>query len=130
MLPQPGIYYFPWEVGAGLVPDGNTLRTFGRLCSYDLTQSRVTLMAQHRSDQHRILVCTKLVEPFQAQVGSLYTVLGELERQEAGPRCRVNHFPGRSSKPSPSNTPRGLNLHPFRSHPAVDGERPQSSGAS
>uniref|UniRef100_A0A8D0P8H8 CST complex subunit TEN1 n=1 Tax=Sus scrofa TaxID=9823 RepID=A0A8D0P8H8_PIG len=84
MLPQPGIYYFPWEVSAGHVPDGNTLRTFGRLCSYDLTQSRVTLMAQHRSDQHRILVCTKLVEPFQAQVGSLYTVLGELERQEGG----------------------------------------------
>uniref|UniRef100_A0A8C3YRU8 CST complex subunit TEN1 n=1 Tax=Catagonus wagneri TaxID=51154 RepID=A0A8C3YRU8_9CETA len=84
MRPRPGIYYFPWEVSAGQVPEGDALRTFGRLCSYDLTQSRVTLTAQHRSDQHQILVCTKLVEPFQAQIGSLYTVLGELERQEDG----------------------------------------------
>ncbi|XP_055431154.1 CST complex subunit TEN1 isoform X2 [Bubalus kerabau] len=55
-----------------------------RLCNYDMTQSQVTLMAQLRSDQHPILICTKLVEPFQAQVGSLYTVLGELEHQKDG----------------------------------------------
>ncbi|XP_062937258.1 CST complex subunit TEN1 [Cynocephalus volans] len=84
MLPKPGIYYFPWEVSAGQVPDGATLRTFGRLCVYDMTQSRVTLTALHRSDQHQVLVCTKLVEPFQAQVGSLYVVLGELEQQKDG----------------------------------------------
>ncbi|XP_070145318.1 CST complex subunit TEN1 isoform X3 [Ovis canadensis] len=30
MLPKPGIYFFPWEVSAGQVPDGDTLRTFGR----------------------------------------------------------------------------------------------------
>ncbi|XP_059936381.1 CST complex subunit TEN1 isoform X1 [Mesoplodon densirostris] len=84
MLPNPGIYYFPWEVSACQVPDGDTLRTFGRLYSYDMTKSRVTLMAQHRSDQHPILVCTKLVEPFQAQAGSLYMVLGELEHQKDG----------------------------------------------
>uniref|UniRef100_A0A8D2JSC8 CST complex subunit TEN1 n=1 Tax=Sciurus vulgaris TaxID=55149 RepID=A0A8D2JSC8_SCIVU len=82
MLPKPGIYYFPWEVSAGQVPDGGTLRTFGRLCLYDVTQSRVTLRARHGSDQHQVLVCTKLVEPFQAQVGSLYVVLGELQREE------------------------------------------------
>ncbi|XP_044794529.1 CST complex subunit TEN1 isoform X1 [Bubalus kerabau] len=84
MLPKPGIYFFPWEVSAGQVPDGDTVRTFGRLCNYDMTQSQVTLMAQLRSDQHPILICTKLVEPFQAQVGSLYTVLGELEHQKDG----------------------------------------------
>ncbi|XP_069849067.1 CST complex subunit TEN1 [Dipodomys merriami] len=84
MLPKPGIYYLPWEVGAGLVPDGGTLRTFGRLCLYDMTQSRVTLRAQRGSDQHQVLVCTRLVEPFQAQVGSLYMVLGELEHQKDG----------------------------------------------
>ncbi|KAI4533885.1 hypothetical protein R6Z07F_011195 [Ovis aries] len=84
MLPKPGIYFFPWEVSAGQVPDGDTLRTFGRLCSYDMTRSQVTLMAQLRSDQHPILVCTKLVEPFQAQLGSLYIVLGELEHQKDG----------------------------------------------
>ncbi|XP_025783508.1 CST complex subunit TEN1 isoform X1 [Puma concolor] len=83
MLPKPGIYYFPWEVSAGQVPDGGTLRTFGRLCLYDMTQSRVTLRAQHGSDEHQVLVCTKLVEPFQAQVDSMYLVLGELEHQVA-----------------------------------------------
>jgi hypothetical protein len=56
-----------------------------RLYLYDMTQSRVTLTAQHGSDQHQVLVCTKLVEPFQAQVGSLYMVLGELEHQEGKP---------------------------------------------
>ncbi|KAM5308691.1 CST complex subunit TEN1 isoform 1-T1 [Glossophaga mutica] len=83
-LPEPGVYYFPWEVCAGQVPDGGTLRTFGRLCLYDVTQSRVTLTAQRGSEQHQVLVCTKLVEPFQAQVGSLYMVLGELEHQKDG----------------------------------------------
>ncbi|KAM6163024.1 CST complex subunit TEN1 [Rhynchocyon petersi] len=83
-LPRPGIYYFPWEVSAGQVPDGGSLRTFGRLDLYDMTQSRVTLVAPHGSDKHQVLVCTKLVEPFQAQTGSLYIVLGELEHQKGG----------------------------------------------
>ncbi|XP_007958052.1 CST complex subunit TEN1 [Orycteropus afer afer] len=84
MLPRPGVYHFPWEVSAGQVPDGGSLRTFGRLGLYDMIQSRVTLTAQHGADQHQVLVCTKLVEPFQAQVGSLYMVLGELEHQKDG----------------------------------------------
>ncbi|KAM5308692.1 CST complex subunit TEN1 isoform 2-T2 [Glossophaga mutica] len=104
-LPEPGVYYFPWEVCAGQVPDGGTLRTFGRLCLYDVTQSRVTLTAQRGSEQHQVLVCTKLVEPFQAQVGSLYMVLGELEHQKARPHYHFNDVPGRSSKPLPSLTP-------------------------
>ena len=29
-LPKLGVYYFPWEVCAGQVPDGGALRTFGR----------------------------------------------------------------------------------------------------
>ncbi|XP_008829585.1 CST complex subunit TEN1 [Nannospalax galili] len=84
MLPKPGIYYFPWEVSDGHVPDGSTLRTFGRLCLYDMARSLVTLTAKHKSDQYQLLVCTKLVEPFQAQVDSLYMVLGELEHEEDG----------------------------------------------
>ncbi|XP_006886427.1 PREDICTED: CST complex subunit TEN1 [Elephantulus edwardii] len=82
MLPKPGIYYFPWEVSAGQVPDGGSLRTFGRLELYDMTQSRVTLGALRGSEKHQVLVCTELVEPFQAQVGSLYMVLGELDHQK------------------------------------------------
>ncbi|XP_006145837.1 CST complex subunit TEN1 isoform X3 [Tupaia chinensis] len=82
MLPRPGVYYFPWEVSAGHVPDGGTLRTFGRLSLYDTVHSRATLTVQHGSEQHQVLVCTKLVEPFQAQVGALYVVLGELDQQK------------------------------------------------
>lgn len=84
MLPRPGVYYFPWEVSAGHVPDGGTLRTFGRLSLYDTVHSRATLTVQHGSEQHQVLVCTKLVEPFQAQVGALYVVLGELDQQKDG----------------------------------------------
>ncbi|KAM7334604.1 hypothetical protein ACRRTK_007924 [Alexandromys fortis] len=84
MLPRPGIYYFPWEVSDGQVPDGSTLRTFGRLLCYDMTRSLVTLAAQQRSDQCQLSVCTKLVEPFEPRVGFLYIVLGELEHEEDG----------------------------------------------
>ncbi|XP_040845578.1 CST complex subunit TEN1 [Ochotona curzoniae] len=84
MLPKPGVYYFPWEVSAGHLPDGSTLRTFGRLCAYRMSESRVTLTALHESQQHEVLVCSKLVEPFHAQLGSLYIVLGELEHQADG----------------------------------------------
>ncbi|XP_036194787.1 CST complex subunit TEN1 isoform X1 [Myotis myotis] len=108
-LPKPGTYYFPWELSAGQAPDGGALRTFGRLSLCDMAESRATLTAQHGSEQHQVLVCTKLVEPFQAQVGSLYLVLGELEQQQAalwndaGPRvspgkaqasrCSGGHLP-------------------------------------
>lgn len=84
MLPKPGIYHFPWEVSDGHIPEGSTLRTFGRLCLYDMTRSLLTLTAPHRSDPCQLLVCTKLVEPFEAHVGFLYMVLGELEREEDG----------------------------------------------
>lgn len=50
-----------------------------RLHSYDMAISQAILTAQHASDQHCIQVCTKFVEPFQAQLGSLYIVLGETE---------------------------------------------------
>lgn len=29
MLPNAGVYYFPWEINSS-VPEGETLRTFGR----------------------------------------------------------------------------------------------------
>ncbi|XP_036268370.1 CST complex subunit TEN1 [Pipistrellus kuhlii] len=86
-LPKPGTYYFPWELSQA--PDGVALRTFGRLSLYDVTESRATLTAQQGSEQHQVLVCTKLVEPFQAQAGSLYLVLGELEQQEGRPVVRA-----------------------------------------
>ncbi|XP_048347999.1 CST complex subunit TEN1 isoform X1 [Sphaerodactylus townsendi] len=78
-LPDAAKYYFPWEVNLASVPEGQALRTFGRLYSYDLVNSEAILTAQHNSVQHHISVCTKFVEPFQAQLGSLYIVLGETE---------------------------------------------------
>ncbi|XP_031207652.1 CST complex subunit TEN1 isoform X2 [Mastomys coucha] len=82
MLPKPGIYYFPWEIRGGQVPEGSTLRTFGRLYLYDMARSLVTLAAPQKPDQCQLLVCTNLVEPFEAHVNFLYMVLGELERME------------------------------------------------
>ncbi|KFV76552.1 CST complex subunit TEN1, partial [Struthio camelus australis] len=81
MLPNAGIYYFPWEISSS-VPEGEALRTFGRLCCYDLARSEAILTAQHRAAQHRVCVDTSFVEPFQAQLGSLYMVLGEAEHRE------------------------------------------------
>lgn len=89
MLPEAGVYYFPWEVTAGHVPDGGTLRTFGRLSVYDASQSQASLLAQRGPEQHQVLVCTALVEPFPAQLGSLYVVLGELEHQQGRPVLRA-----------------------------------------
>ncbi|XP_054077269.1 CST complex subunit TEN1 isoform X2 [Rissa tridactyla] len=81
MLPNAGVYYFPWEINSS-VPEGEVLRTFGRLCSYDLAQSKAVLAAQHSSAQYHVCVDTKFVEPFQAQLGSRYVVLGEAEHRE------------------------------------------------
>ncbi|XP_019349791.1 CST complex subunit TEN1 isoform X2 [Alligator mississippiensis] len=82
MLLNPGIYYFPWEINSGPVRDGETLRTFGRLHCYDLAQSEAVLTAQHNSVQHQVRVCTKFVEPFQAQLGFLYVALGDMEQRD------------------------------------------------
>ncbi|KAM9119030.1 CST complex subunit TEN1 [Pangshura tecta] len=82
MLPSPGVYYFPWEINSGSVTDGETLRTFGRLHCYDMVQSEAILTALHSSVQHQVYVCTKFVEPFQAQLGSLYVALGEIEQRD------------------------------------------------
>ncbi|XP_061472233.1 CST complex subunit TEN1 [Rhineura floridana] len=79
MLPDAGTYHFPWEINSASVPEGKSLRTFGRLYSYDVVSSQATLTVQHTSVQHCIRVCTKFVEPFQAQLGALYIVLGETE---------------------------------------------------
>ncbi|XP_029401737.1 CST complex subunit TEN1 isoform X2 [Mus pahari] len=84
MLPKPGIYYFPWEISDGQVPEGSTLRTFGRLYLYDMARSLVTLAAPQKPDQCQLLVCTNLVEPFEAHVNFLYMVLGDLECMEGG----------------------------------------------
>ncbi|XP_067403945.1 CST complex subunit TEN1 [Emydura macquarii macquarii] len=82
MMPSAGVYYFPWEINSGSVPDGETLRTFGRLHCYDMVQSEAILTALHSSVQHQVRVCTSFVEPFQAQLGSLYVVLGETEERD------------------------------------------------
>ncbi|XP_074703763.1 CST complex subunit TEN1 isoform X2 [Strix aluco] len=90
MLPSAGVYYFPWEINSS-VPEGEALRTFGRLCCYDLVRSKAVLTAQHSSAQYRVCVDTKFVEPFQAQLGSCYIVLGEAEHREG--KCSRSQCP-------------------------------------
>lgn len=81
MLPSAGVYYFPWEINSS-IPEGEALRTFGRLSCYDLARSEAILSTQHGSAQHHVRIDTTLVEPFEAQLGSLYVVLGEAEHRE------------------------------------------------
>uniref|UniRef100_A0A8B9DEE2 Uncharacterized protein n=1 Tax=Anser cygnoides TaxID=8845 RepID=A0A8B9DEE2_ANSCY len=64
MLPGAGVYYFPWEINSS-VPEGEALRTFGRLCCYNLARSEAILSAQHSAAQHHVCVDTRLVEPFE-----------------------------------------------------------------
>ncbi|XP_075438911.1 CST complex subunit TEN1 [Ascaphus truei] len=84
MLPAPAEHHFLWEISAGAVPDGATVRTFGRLSCYDLAQSEATLAAHHASGQHQLRVSTRFVEPFPARVGSHYLALGELDKPNGG----------------------------------------------
>lgn len=53
-----------------------------RLSCYDLARSEAILSSQHGSAQHHVHIDTTLVEPFEAQLGSLYMVLGEAEHRE------------------------------------------------
>ncbi|XP_069510823.1 CST complex subunit TEN1 isoform X2 [Ambystoma mexicanum] len=80
MLSAASAHTFLWEISSGLVPNGASVRTFGRLSSYDLAESQATLTAQHDLAQHLIFVGTKLVEPCCAKLGSVYMVIGELEQ--------------------------------------------------
>ncbi|XP_062284097.1 CST complex subunit TEN1 [Scomber scombrus] len=82
MLPAAAVLYFPWEVKSGAVQEGASVRTFGRLVSYQPEESRATLSAQHASKEHHVVVRTSFVEPFNPIVGAQYVVLGEKENTD------------------------------------------------
>ncbi|XP_030064088.1 CST complex subunit TEN1 [Microcaecilia unicolor] len=82
MLPAAGKHLFLWEISCGLIQEGESVRTFGRLSCYDMSRSEAELTAPQGAIQHRICISTKSVEPFQAQIGSMYMALGEIERAE------------------------------------------------
>ncbi|KAM4031063.1 CST complex subunit TEN1 [Anomaloglossus baeobatrachus] len=79
MLPAPALYRYLWEISSGDVAAGSTVRTFGRLSSYDSARSEAVLTAQHSAAQHKLQLNTLFVEPFSAQLGSFYLALGELD---------------------------------------------------
>ncbi|XP_005934549.1 CST complex subunit TEN1 isoform X1 [Maylandia zebra] len=82
MLPLAAVFHFPWEINSGSVEEGQSVRTFGRLVCYQPEESRATLSAQHASKEHRVVVHTLFVEPFNPIIGAQYTVLGEIENDE------------------------------------------------
>ncbi|XP_047435292.1 CST complex subunit TEN1 [Mugil cephalus] len=82
MLPAAAIFHLPWEVNCGKLQEGESVRTFGRLVCYQPEESRATLSAQHASKEHRVVVNTQFVEPFNPIVGAQYIVLGEIENEE------------------------------------------------
>lgn len=82
MLPAAAVVYFPWEINTASLQDGDSVRTFGRLMCYQPEESKATLMAQHVSTPHKVIVHTSFVEPFDAIIGAQYMVLGEMENSE------------------------------------------------
>ncbi|KAK6300365.1 hypothetical protein J4Q44_G00284630 [Coregonus suidteri] len=84
MLPAPAVFHFPWEVNSGAVKEGGSVRTFGRLVSYQPEESKATLSAQNAATQHQVVVQTTFVEPFEPIIGAQYLVVGEIENSEGG----------------------------------------------
>ncbi|XP_029950556.1 CST complex subunit TEN1 [Salarias fasciatus] len=82
MLPSAAVFRFPWELTSGGVQDGQSVRTFGRLVDYQPEESMATLSSQHASKEHRVVVHTMFVEPFNPILGAQYIVLGETENSE------------------------------------------------
>lgn len=60
---------------------------FSRLVSYQPSESRATLSAQHASKEHRVAVHTLFVEPFNPIIGAQYLVLGETENVQGKERA-------------------------------------------
>ncbi|KAJ0047302.1 hypothetical protein NL108_005122, partial [Boleophthalmus pectinirostris] len=52
------------------------------LILYEPEESLATLSAHQSSKDHRVIVHTLFVEPFDAVIGAQYMVLGELENIE------------------------------------------------
>ncbi|KAG7265608.1 hypothetical protein CRUP_005953 [Coryphaenoides rupestris] len=50
---------------------------------YQPEESTATLTTQHASTQHKVIVHTLFVEPFDAIIGAQYMVLGDIENSEA-----------------------------------------------
>ncbi|XP_020309705.1 CST complex subunit TEN1 [Oncorhynchus kisutch] len=92
MLPAPAVFHFLWEVNlsTGAVKEGDSVRTFGRLVSYQPEESKATLSIQHAARQHQVVVQTTFVEPFDPIIGAQYIVLGEIEKAEGGDGVMVH----------------------------------------
>ncbi|KAM9792448.1 CST complex subunit TEN1 [Neosynchiropus ocellatus] len=82
MLPAAAVFHFPWEVKSGRVVEGTSLRTFGRLTSYESEESRATLSSHNALEEHTVTIKTQFVEPFNPIMGAQYLVLGEVENVE------------------------------------------------
>ncbi|TWW59801.1 TEN1 Protein telomeric pathways with STN1 -like protein Telomere length regulation protein, partial [Takifugu flavidus] len=83
MLPAAAAFCFPWEINSVEVEEGKSVRTFGRLVSYDWDESRASLWAQQGSTEHPVTINTAYVEPFDPIIGAQYLALGEVEKAES-----------------------------------------------
>ncbi|KAF4112094.1 CST complex subunit TEN1 isoform X2 [Onychostoma macrolepis] len=82
MLLPPAVFHFLWEINTDLVKDGASVRTYGRLISYEPEGSKAILSGPQSSAQCHVSVQTTLVEPFQPTLGAQYFVLGEIEKTD------------------------------------------------
>uniref|UniRef100_UPI00358FB096 CST complex subunit TEN1 isoform X1 n=1 Tax=Myxine glutinosa TaxID=7769 RepID=UPI00358FB096 len=99
-LPAAAVWHFLWELSdtftistaeAGENSDQaasvQSVRTYGRLASYNAQTSRAILYISRHGTTHSLKVNTSLVEPFAAHNGSFYLFLGELEKLEEHRWC-------------------------------------------
>ncbi|KAK3575143.1 hypothetical protein QTP86_020955 [Hemibagrus guttatus] len=82
MLPAAAVFHFPWEINSGVVKDGTSIRTFGRLTDYLPEESKAILTSHHSSVQYQVSIQTSFVEPFDPIIGTQYIVLGEIEKSD------------------------------------------------
>ncbi|XP_072049120.1 uncharacterized protein [Amphiura filiformis] len=59
---------------------GKSVRVMGKLASHNVIQRQAAITSAERNDQQsRLNIDTKLIEPFDARLGSIFQFIGELE---------------------------------------------------
>ncbi|XP_048467083.1 CST complex subunit TEN1-like [Rhincodon typus] len=76
---EAGEFHFLLEICSGELEEGNAVRTFGRLTTYDVRVSEAILSVHCNWMDYQLWIHTALVEPFGAHIRSELLVLGETE---------------------------------------------------
>ncbi|XP_041469886.1 CST complex subunit TEN1-like [Lytechinus variegatus] len=61
-----------------LIMAGKSVRVMGKLTQYDAVKQLAVIQASERNATHRLHVNTRLIEPFQSRIGSMFQFIGEM----------------------------------------------------